>query len=428
MSRATPYATPHATPHAASRAGRKAPGPAPAKLALCRWIDRHAASLARLADTIHAHPELGYQERRASALLADRLARAGLAVTKPYDGLETAFRAEAGAGRPRVALLAEYDALPGLGHACAHNLSGVASVAAALALAALPPELAPPGSVAVIGTPAEEGTVPGAGGKVRLVEAGAFAEVDAALMIHFADATVLSTPLLARESLVLTFHGRAAHAAGSPEAGRNALEAAVLFFNALNALRQHLTADVRVNGIISHGGETPNVIPDLAEVRVNLRAETLERLQAVSERVRDCARGAALATGTTVESAPWALTYADFRPDQALLALVGENLTALGVEWAERGAKSYSTDMGNVSHVVPAAHPYLALAPADAPCHSPGFAAAAASPEGHQALLTAAKALALTAYDVRAGRLAGVRQESLPQNPSQNRPRGGHAR
>lgn len=387
---------------------RKAAPPAltPAKRALCCWVDRHAASLIRLAETIHAHPELGYAEHHASTLLAGRLARAGFRVIQPYAGMATAFWAEvaaaaATASRPRVALLAEYDALPKLGHACAHNLSGVASVAAALALASLPPQLSPPGTVTVFGTPAEEGTVPGAGGKVRLVEAGAFADVDAALMFHFGNVTVLATPLLARESLVLTFHGQASHAAGSPEAGRSALDAAVLFFNALNALRQHLPADVRVNGIISQGGETPNVIPELAEVRTNLRAENLERLSAVTERVRDCARGAALATGTTVTSAPWALPYADFRPDGTLLGLLGANLTALGVAWAERGAASYSTDMGNVSHVVPSAHPYLALAPPEAPCHSPGFAQAAASPVGHQAMLTAAKALALTALDVR---------------------------
>lgn len=377
----------------------------PAKAALGRWVDRHAASLARLADLIHAHPELGFAERRSSALLARRLRQADFHVTQPYAGLATAFRAEFGAGRPRVALLAEYDALPRLGHACAHNLSGVASVAAALALAALPSALAPQGSVTVFGTPAEEGTIPGAGGKVVLVEAGGFAEVDAALMLHFGNVTVLSTPLLARESLVLTFHGKSAHAAGSPEAGRNALDAAVLFFNALNALRQHLSADVRVSGIISQGGETPNVIPELAEVRVNLRAENLERLAAVTERVRDCARGAALATGTTVAFAPWARTYADFRPDQRLLELVGANLTALGVPWTERGTASYSTDMGNVSQAVPSAHPYLALTPPEVPCHSPGFAAAAASPEGHRLLLTAAKTLAMTALDV---------MESLP--------------
>ncbi len=376
------------------------------------WVDEHAAELISLADEIHSHPELGFAEHRAAALLTHALAEAGFTVMLPYTGLATAFRAELetpahGLARPpeehresriKVAFLAEYDALPGIGHACAHNLSGVASAGAALALAELGEDLI--GTVVVFGTPAEEGTVSQAGGKVHLAEAGAFADIDSAMMFHFGDCNVLTTPLLARESLVLSFHGRAAHAAGSPESGLNALDAAVLFFNAVNALRQHLTADVRVHGIISHGGESPNTIPDFTEVKLNVRAETLASLTTVVERVRDCARGAALATGTRVEFAQWAKTYADFIPDRRILDLLGQNLTALGVEWEEAGTARFSSDIGTVSHLIPCAHPYLAIVPRGVPGHSEAFCRAAASPEGHRAMLLAAKALALAALDI----------------------------
>jgi amidohydrolase len=265
------------------------------------------------------------------------------------------------------------------------------------------------GSLVVLGTPAEEGTVPQAGGKVHLAEAGAFGDLDAALMFHFGDRTVLRTPLLARESLVLTFHGRAAHASGSPEAGLNALEAAVLFFNAVNALRQHLTADVRVHGIISRGGESANTVPDLTEVKLNVRAETLASLTTVVERVKDCARGAALATGTRVEFAQWAKTYADFLADPKLLHLIGRNLTALGVEWQEAGTAKFSSDIGTVSHLIPCAHPYLAIVPEGVPGHSAAFCQAAASTEGQAAMRLAAKVLAFTALDLfHSGQSSGI--------------------
>ncbi len=384
----------------------------PAKRALCRWLDRHAASLARLADTIHAHPELGYQEHRASALLAQRLVRGGFDVLMPYAGMETAFRAEAvfqdeyddsteeeqedDVGRPRVALLAEYDALPGLGHACGHNLIGTSAVGAALGLKDAWPEL--PGQLLVAGSPAEET----GGGKVFLVEAGVFDGVAAAMMVHPSVRTRVVASMISLEELVVRYHGKSAHASSRPFDGINALDALVLAYTSVAALRQHIRPDARVHGIITDGGRAPNIVPDYAAGHFYVRAGDDAYLDDLRERVLGCFRAGAEATGARLECTPVGKRYSAMRSNPTLAGLFRANLAALGIEESppDPNRSSGSSDMGNVSAVVPALHPSLAIAPPEVPGHSPAFAEYAGSPAGQEGLVQAAKAMAMTAVDL----------------------------
>jgi amidohydrolase len=301
-----------------------------------------------------------------------------------------------------VALLAEYDALPGIGHGCGHNIIGTAAVGAALALASLG-EL--PGRVLVVGCPAEEGAVEGAGGKATLVQAGIFNGVDAALMVHPGGIDAVSHVTSCRLALEINFRGKTAHAAGAPYEGINALEGVLQTFNAINALRQHLPGGVRVHGIVAKGGEAPNVIPDEGQIRLYVRAPKLEELEPAAERVRNCARGAGMATGCQVSFREFAHTYLDLRPSGPLDAAFAGNMTALGrppVRKLDTPGGSGSTDMGNVSHVVPAIHPFVAICePRGGPnAHSREFARATVSPKGEEALLVGAKALAMTCLDL----------------------------
>ncbi|MCL6580314.1 MAG: amidohydrolase, partial [Firmicutes bacterium] len=317
-----------------------------------------------------------------------------------------------------VGFLAEYDALPGVGHGCGHNIIGTAAAGAALAVKRAA-ELAGglPGTVLVVGCPAEEGGVEGAGGKVILVEAGVFEGVDAALMVHPANVDAPSGTSSCRLALEIAFTGKAAHAAGAPHEGVNALEAVIQTFNALNALRQHLPQAVRVHGIVVKGGEAPNVVPDTGVIRLYVRAPTLAELEPAAERVRDCARGAAMATGCTVAFREFARTYLDLRVNEPLEKTFGRNMSDLGRPLghpANAGRGTGSTDMGNVSHVVPAIHPYVAITdrPGGAVSHSREFAEATVSPAGEAALLVAAKALAMTCLDLMLSpeTLAAVRE------------------
>lgn len=361
-------------------------------------VDELREKIVELSDRIGAEPELGYQEHKASSWHAAVLREAGFAIQRPYAGMATAFRAElAGRGPgPAVALLAEYDALPEIGHACGHNLHGAISTGAALALARCRDQW--PGRLVVLGTPAEEGAVDGAGGKVVMVQAGAFRGIDAALMVHSSSKNILGTPTLAREAFEITFRGRAAHAAAVPHQGINALEAAILTFNGINAVRQHLTGDVRIHGIISKGGVSPNIVPEQAEIRMYARAADKEYLREVMEKIRNCARGAALATGAKLTWRSTAHPYDNMIPNDVLSGAWAESMRELGaVVHEDPGRGSGSTDMGNVSQVVPAIHPYIAISDDPIPGHSREFAAAAVSERGHQGLVLGAKAMVLTA-------------------------------
>ncbi len=361
-------------------------------------VDAARDGLIALSDRIGSNPELGMQEEKASAWHAAVLEQAGFAVTHPYAGMATAFRAELtgnGPG-PTVALLVEYDALPDIGHACGHNLHGVMSIGAALALAQYRSEW--PGKLVVLGSPAEEGAVDGAGGKVVLVSAGAFEGVDAAMMVHASTRNILSMPSLAREAFEITFRGKPAHAAAIPHEGINALDAALLTFNAVNALRQHLTSDVRLHGIITKGGVSPNIVPEYAEIRMYARAADAAYLDEVMEKVKNCARGAAQATGAKMAWRATAHPYKNMITNKALSGAFAAALAGLGAPLhpsPNRG--SGSTDMGNVSQVVPSIHPYIAISDDPVPGHSREFAACAVSPRGHEGLILGAKALALTA-------------------------------
>src|ERR671939_1237518 len=270
-------------------------------------------------------------------------------------GMATAFKAELGrAPRPRIAILAEYDALPGLGHGCGHNLIATSALGAGLAISEVLGEL--DGSVWVLGTPAEESAAPNAGGKVHMVKAGVFDEVDAAIMFHPATETAITPDRsLAARGFEFFFHGRAAHAAGAPEEGINALDAVVLFYNAISVLRQQLRSDARIHGIILSGGAAANIIPDYAAIRYRTRADDSEYLAQVVERVIACAEGAARATGCRLEWNEYMPPYENTVPNAVLMKLMKRNLEALGLEvsTARKRQGRGSTDFGNVTRRVP---------------------------------------------------------------------------
>ena len=362
-------------------------------------VDARRNELIRISDTIHANPELAFQEFEAVTLLTSVLEREGFKVQRGVAGLETAFVASYTSpkgDRPVIALLAEYDALAELGHACGHNIIGTASLGAGLAVRSVLNEL--PGTIQVVGTPGEEGE----GGKIIMVEKGVFDGVDAAMMVHPSTRTLTRRTSLACYELKMEFFGQAAHAAASPDKGINALDACVLTYNNISALRQQLTDDVRIHGIITNGGSAPNIIPDYTAAEFLVRAAEKDVALAVLAKVEDCARAGALAAGAEVKLTRGDQYYANMVPNSVLADLFEANLTLLGRELqaAEPHERMGSTDMGNVSHVVPALHPYIAIAPEEVAGHSPEFRAASVSPEGHAGLLDAAKALAMTAVDL----------------------------
>jgi amidohydrolase len=363
-------------------------------------VDTRRDELIRIADTIHANPEIAFQEFESAALLSCTLEEHGFALERGVAGLETAFVATL-RGRedgPTVAFLAEYDALPGLGHACGHNLIGAAAVGAGLAMKTVLPELA--GAIQVIGAPAEEG----GGGKAIMVEDGVFAQVDAAMMVHPSSENMARRTSLTSYKISIEFFGKAAHAAAKPDEGINALEAMILTYNGINALRQHLRSDARIHGVITHGGEAPNIVPDYAAARFYVRAADTAYCLQVMEKVQCCAEGAARATGAGLEFKEYAPHYETMMPNSKLADLVEANMAALGltVRTPTPDERMGSSDMGNVSQVVPALHPYISLGPEELVGHSKEFCQAAASPGGHEFLIQAAKVLAMTAVDLLA--------------------------
>ncbi len=384
------------------------------KTAVRKAIDGLRPQLIDLAEKIHQNPETKFEEVKAAQWLSSAAADAGFKVEKPVGGLETAFRAvHAGPeDGPVVAFLAEYDALPKIGHACGHNLIGTASLGAALGLAKGIEEF--PGAIELIGTPGEEG----GGGKVILAEAGVFDGVDAAMMFHPSGRTVLWKHALARRKLSIEFFGKSSHAAGSPEKGINALDATIQTFNAINALRQHMVSSARVHGIITDGGVAPNVVPDHSASLFYVRAMDDDDCDKLLERVKDCAYGAAKATGAKVKLEMQG-AYKSLKTNMSMARTFKENIERLGWEFDDVDPKERigSTDMGNVSHVVPAIHPYLSIGPADLVGHSTEFAEAANSEKGKEAMLTAAKAMAMTAIDIlfRPSLLAAIRAEFVEE-------------
>ncbi|WP_338833419.1 N-acetyldiaminopimelate deacetylase [Moorella humiferrea] len=363
---------------------------------MARTIEALKEQIIDVAEAIYDHPETGNQEYFAVELLAGILAARGFKITRPLCQLPTAFRAELEGGiGPRVALIAEYDALPGLGHACGHNLIAAASLGAALALAETIKELG--GTVVLLGTPAEETC----GAKVALVRQGVFNDLDAVMMFHPGDTNAVEVYSLALEALEFIFEGRAAHAAACPEEGINALEAVIQFFNNINSLRPYLQDGASIQGIIAEGGTSPNVIPERTVARFYVRARTRSALNKVVQRVENCAAAAALATGCRYWYHNYEPSYEPMVTNRALAAAWRENLKKLGV--TDSGSPCYSRgslDMGNVSQVVPAIHPYLSLNVGRLAPHTPQFARAVRGEAGRRLVILAATVLAWTAADV----------------------------
>jgi amidohydrolase len=370
------------------------------KEAVQKNIDSIKDEIVNIASTIYDNPELGYQEHRACEFLTERLEQGGFDVTRGVSGLPSAFKAvlKGKTDTPRVGLLAEYDALPDLGHGCGHNIIAAAAVGTALALAKFIPHLN--GSLLVFGTPAEEGIVDNAGGKVAMLDE--FKGLDAAMMIHALDTTNVICESFNREALEIEFIGKAANASNAEDSskGVNALEAVMLTWHAINSFRLLLKNDARVFGIITEGGVSPNIIPARAVTRMQIRVEDKEYFREVIEKVKDAARGAATATGAKVNIRKFAYTYISMLNNTTLAGVFEKHLSALGIPAEKLSRRGVATDMGNVSRVVPAIHPFIAIAPRGTPWHSVESAGASASPQAHKAAVKAVKALALTAIDI----------------------------
>jgi amidohydrolase len=361
-------------------------------------VDAIRDELLDLSHTIHANPELAFEEHRAAALLCDAIEAAGLEVERSAYGLETAFCSNFGGDDGAcVALLAEYDALPGIGHACGHNLIATAGVGAGLALARLGETL--PGRVRILGTPAEET----GGGKELMARSGAFDGVDAAMMIHPSSLNLVTMPCICMAEVEVRYRGTAAHASAMPEQGVNALDALVIAYQAIGALRQHISRDERLHGIISNGGQAPNIVPEFAAGRFYARAVDAERLIALKRRVEGCFEAGAAATGAQLEIDWCDVDYRDIRVNVPLAERFQENAEQLGREFfpVDRLPPNFrgSTDMGNVSYRVPSIHPMIASAPIHCTIHNPEFTKWAGSEMGDSAALDGAKALAMTAID-----------------------------
>lgn len=372
------------------------------KSAALATIDAIAPRLFEISDWMYAHPELGLQEREAVARLTAELERHGATVERGIAGLETAFRARFATPlqEPTVAILAEYDALPEVGHGCGHNIIATSAIGAGIALGSLAGEL--PGTVVVLGCPAEESAVPDAGGKIPLIEHGYFDDVDAAIMIHpgTSDHVPLDSSLVAY-GLLFEFHGKPSHAAAAPHEGINALDAVIQTFNGISALRQQLRPDVRIHGVITHGGAAPNVIPAYTAARFRVRAADPVYAREVVDKVVRCAQAGALAAGARLEWRQYIKPYQNMIPNHQVAGVIAQSLGELGVKPAERTREgSGSTDFGNVSHVVPAAQATIRICDDDITWHSKEVAASTVSDEGHQAIVRGAKVLALSAIEL----------------------------
>jgi amidohydrolase len=368
-----------------------------AKARMIEEVDRRAELLLDASHRIHEHPELGYEEVFAHELLTGVLTDEGLAVEPHAYGLDTAFAARAGSAGPTIAVCCEYDALPGIGHACGHNIIAAAGLGAGLAAAVLADELG--GRVLVLGTPAEEG----GGGKVRMIERGAFTDVDAAVMVHPAGGDLTAMNVIAIQQIEVTYLGQAAHAAAFPYKGRNALDAAVLGYMNVAALRQHIRPEERVHGIFTEAGDKPNIVPARAAAHWYVRAGDLGRLETLKDRVFACLQAGADAAGCAMEHEWLDPAYADMRDNDPMIGVYAANATALGRPPATPGDSFSvvgSTDMGNVSYEVPSIHPMIKVSPAHVSIHTPEFAGFAAGPEGDAAVLDGAKALAMTIADL----------------------------
>jgi len=376
-------------------------------------VDRLAEELEALSHRIHDHPELAFNEERAHAWLAEFLEKHGARVERGVGGLPTAFRATipGSAPGPTIAIMAEYDALPGIGHACGHNVIATAGAGAGAALAAALGSLPFAGRVQVIGTPAEEGGA----GKVKLLDAGVFKDVDAAMMIHGRCGTQVWRPSLGIIKAKVEYFGQAAHASSWPWRGVNALNAMIQLFVSLDLMRQQLRPEARVHGVITNGGAQANIIPEYTSAEFYLRSRSVVYCRELARRFQAAADGAATATGCRAQVTVDPTVHEPLRANPTMAGLFAKNLEMIDFpEDPDDGQAGYgSTDCGNVSQRIPTIHPYIRISPDGVPGHSREFATWARSPLARAGMLAGAKALALTALDLLAApdRLAAAKAD-----------------
>jgi amidohydrolase len=376
-------------------------------------IEGRRSELIDLSLRIHANPEHAFQEHKASGWLCEYLEHHGFKVERGLSRLTTAFKARYGKGKPAIAVLAEYDALPKLGHACGHNIIAAAAIGAGVASKIAVDELG--GSVLVIGTPGEEVY----GGKIIMLDNGAFSDVDAAMIIHPGSRDVATTEALACVSLDVDYLGKATHAAARPDEGINALEALILAFNNINSLRQHVKDKSRIHGIITRGGEAPNIVPEHTSATFLVRAADMQYLEELKTKVMDCFVASSVATGAKLEHKWGEVTYAPLRNNTMMAELFCQNMESAGrtMPMCDPCSHFGSTDMGNVSQAIPSIHPHVAIVSPEISVHSSQFAEAACSEAGHRGLLDGAKGMALTLIDLLADpeKMAQVKERFLQQ-------------
>ena len=363
----------------------------------CDAIDSMSDELISISHEIHANPELAFHEHKAAALLSDRVEKEGLSVTREAYGLETAYATEFGDKGPTIGILSEYDALPGIGHSCGHNIIATTGLGASLALAKLNGAL--PGRVRYLGTPAEEQ----GGGKELMAQEGAFDGLDAAMMVHPAGVDLATMPCICVSEVEVIYTGKSAHASAMPHAGLNALDALVTAYQSIAQLRQHIKPTERIHGIINEGGVAPNIVPDRASGVFYVRAAEAISLAALKARVQACFEAGALATGCTADIRWAKADYLDMKTSWPIAEAYEANARALGRDFFPLdkmpSGSAGSTDMGNVSHRVPSIHPMIASAPPSVVIHNPEFARWAGSEMGDKACIDGAKSLAMTAID-----------------------------
>lgn len=360
-------------------------------------ITAKMCELTEISRFLYDNPEIGGEEYKATQLLTDAMSQYGFGIDKCIYGLNTAFR---GTYKSRkegatVVFLCEYDALPEVGHGCGHNLIAAMALGAAIGLKSVLDEIG--GEIVVLGTPAEETN----GAKVMMTKKGAFDGATVAIMVHPNGISEESGSSLAMNALQFQFTGKAAHAAVSPETGINALDAVVLLFNSINAMRQHITSDVKIHGVISNGGNVPNIVPDFAEARFYIRAAEKSKLNEITEKVKACAYGAEKMTGAKVHISNFEDSYDNLRTNPTLSNIFNHNLKALGEgEIAPPTTNRGSLDIGNVSQVVPTIHPWIGIGHGNLGIHTKEFAACTMTEEGRNAIFKGACAMAMTGFDV----------------------------
>ena len=371
------------------------------KQLVCDEVDRVADTLISASHAIHENPELNFEEHFAHEVLTGILEDEGLKPTRGAYDLETAFEASVGDKGSTIAVLCEYDALPDIGHACGHNIIATAGLGAGLAAATVAERMG--GALRILGTPAEEG----GGGKVFMADRGAFNDVDAAMMVHPASGDLVRMNTIAIQRLHVAYQGKAAHAAAAPHRGHNALDAAVLGYQNVAALRQHIKPDERIHGIFIESGAKPNIVPERSSMEWYVRSKNAKSLEPLKKRVLNCLEAGGHATSCSMSHDWIDPYYADMVDNETICTLYSANASNIGRTLLEPDAELKvvgSTDMGNVSYLVPSIHPMIAVAPYGTPIHTPEFATHAKSESGDKAVIDGAKIMAMTIVDLWANK------------------------